>query len=220
MATTVASITSRAAAILNDANVRWPTSELIDWLNDGQREVASIRPGASVTSGPITLTAGKTKHTLPVGAVELLEIKRNLGADGLTPGKVINYTKTEYLDALQPDWHAATPSTVIDQYCYDFERDPKHFYTYPPAHAVTTVQVEAVITVMPTDCVLGGNINIGDEYTNALLDYVLYRAFDKNTEMSNVTRASGYYNAFLQRLGIKKQAGKEASADKPQGAQA
>ena len=41
MATTVRSILNRAASLLNDEeHVRWEESELLEWLNDGQRAVA------------------------------------------------------------------------------------------------------------------------------------------------------------------------------------
>ena len=42
--TSTQSIITQAQAILQDTGVRWPVSELVQYLNDGQREAASLRP--------------------------------------------------------------------------------------------------------------------------------------------------------------------------------
>ena len=42
-------------------------------------------------------------------------------------------------------------------------------------------------------------------YSNALLDYIMYRALSKDAEYADPNKAMGYYNAFLQTLGVKTQ---------------
>lgn len=204
----VSVVIGRASTILQDATgVRWPEAELVGWLNDGQREVVQVRHDASVSNGAITLTANSTKQTLPAGSIALLGISRNLGANGLTPGAPIKLTKREYLDALVPTWHTDVGQTAIKNYCYDIT-DPKRYYVYPRPHATTVVQVDALLCVLPSDCALPSvtptaAITLADEYVNSLVDYILYRAFSKDTEAASAQRASGHYTLFMTSLGVK-----------------
>lgn len=205
----VSAIINSAATLLQDATgVRWPEDELVKWLNDGQREVVLIRPDASVVNAPMTLVANSTKQTLPVGGIRLLDVVRNMGVDGLTPGGIVRLVNREVLDAQIPTWHVDAGQAAIKHFCND-PRDPKHFYVYPRPHATTVVQVEVLYSVSPADCVWpsvtpAAVISLDDLYGNALLDYVLYRAFSKDAEFAAyIQRAAGHYGAFATSLGIK-----------------
>lgn len=221
----VSALLTRAGTILQDATgVRWPESELLLWLNDGQREVVQVRHDASVSNASIALTPNTTKQALPAGAIELLGISRNMGADGNTPGEVIKLISREYLDALVPTWHTEVGKTVIKNYCYDI-LDPKHFYVYPRPHATTAVKVEALLCVLPADCAAPSVtptavITLADEYANALLDYILYRAFGKDTEAADVQRASGHYTLFMSSLGVKSKSDATTNPNATHGASA
>lgn len=208
----VSAITSRAAQLLQDSTgVRWPEAELVGWLNDGQREVVLVRPDASVTNASVILTANSTKQSIPAGGIRLLDVVRNMGVDGLTPGNVVRLVSREVLNAQIPTWHSDAGQTAIKHFCHD-PRDPKHFYVYPRPHATTVVQTELLYSSAPADCVLPSVtptavISLDDVYGNALLDYVLYRAYSKDAEYAaNVQRAAGHNGAFFSSLGIKTKA--------------
>lgn len=207
MATTqVNSIISRAATLIQDAtNVRWPQAELLDWLNDGQREVVIHKPEASVKNTSVSLTTGATKQTLPADGILLQDVVRNMGAGGSTPGQAIRLTTREVLDAQKPSWHSDANSIgYIQHYIYD-PRDPKTFYVYPKAPS-TAWYAEVIYSSSPADCALNGTIQIDDIYANALLDYVLYRAYSKDAEYAaNANLAIAHYTAFANAIGIKTQ---------------
>ena len=205
MATTqVNSLIARAGALVQDAtNVRWPTEEWLDWLNDGQIEVVLNRPDASVKNVAFVLSAGSTKQSLPSDGIILIDVTRNMGATGSTPGNAIRITTREVLDAQRPTWHSdANAIGYIQHYMYD-PRDPKNFYIYPKAPA-TAWQVELVYSSSPTAASIGGAIQIDDVYANALLDYMLYRAYSKDAEYAaNANLALAHYQAFSNSLGVK-----------------
>lgn len=203
---TAQSILDKAGIILQDTTgVRWPVgTEQLGWLNDGQREVVLIRPQASVTNAAVQLTSGATKQTLPATGIMLIDVTRNMGAAGITAGRAIRLVSREVLDAQSPTWHSDTNSDgVIKHFVYD-PRDPKTFYVYPKAPA-TTWYVELVYSSSPSDVsTLGGTISIDDIYANALLDYVLYRAYSKDAEYAqNAQLAAAHYAAFQNALGVK-----------------
>lgn len=107
--------------------------------------------------------------------------------------------------------HAGKDGTSVAAYTYD-DRDPKNFYLYPgPAAAV---KVDVIYSVAPQSKVLTDVENVGtpaladldDIYINPLIDFIMYRAFSKDSEYSaNSNRAVGHYNAYLQQLGEKTQ---------------
>ena len=207
MATTqVNALVERASTLIQDAtNVRWPIPELVGWLNDGQREVALNKPEASVKNVSVALIAGSTKQTLPADAVLLIDVVRNTGSGGSSIGPAVRLTDREVLDAQRPSWHSdANTVGYIQHYTYD-TRDPKNFYVYPKAPGGGW-QIEVVYSSSPQDAVTGGVISIDDTYANALLDYILYRAYSKDAEYAgNANLAVAHYTAFANSLGIKTQ---------------
>lgn len=199
MATAASTVIGRVSTLLQDTtNVRWPQSELLDYLNDGQREIALYKPSASL-SGPInfTLNAG-SKQTLPLGALSLVDVVRNMGS-GDTPGNAIRVVAREVLDAQVPEWHTLT-GTAVKHYTYS-TLDPTHFYVYPAASGKV---IEIIYGVTPTDAVLVGqntNIRIDDIWSPALVNYMCYRAYSKDAEYaSNAQAAASYYQAFIAQM--------------------
>lgn len=185
-------------------NVRWPTNELLRYLNDSQREIVLLRPDASVTTAAVSLTANETKQTLPTSGVRLLDVTRNMGTGGTTPGKAIRLISREVLDTQINDWHSSVGQTEVKHYMFD-PRNPKVFYVYPRVHVSTAVWVELIYSSSPTDvATVNTTISLDDIYANAMIDFMLYRAYSKDAEYaSNANYAQQHYQSFLTSLGLK-----------------
>ena len=208
MTITAQSIIRRAVETLQDTtSVRWPVNELVRYLNDGQREIVLYRPDSMVTNDTSTCAAG-TKQALPANGAKLVEVIRNAAATSAK--KSVRMVNREILDAQTPGWHNITGSVDILHFMYD-PRDPKTFYVYPPA--TSSAQLDIVYAAYPTDITepadgelytaVTGNISLPDIYGNALLEFVLYRAFMKDSEYAgNAQRAQAHYAAFANALGI------------------
>jgi hypothetical protein len=208
-------MTISAQSVVRDAvtelqdptNVRWPVAELCRYLNDGQREIAMYRPDAMVMNASVPLVAG-TKQTLPAGGVKLLDFRCNTGGNK----RAVRMVNREILDAQVPGWHALTGVTEILHFMYDV-RDPRVFYVYPPAAGSGSPSLDGTYATNPTDITVpaegaavtdvSGNISVPDIHANALRDYILYRAYNKDAEYaSDPTRAMAHYQAFANALGI------------------
>lgn len=212
MAITAQSVIRRVVDTLQDiTSVRWPINELVRYLNDGQREVILNRPDAMVTNATLTCVAG-SKQTLPSGGAKLIEVVRNAAA-GSTK-RAIRMINREILDAQTPNWHNLTGAIEALHFMYD-PRDPRVFYVYPPA--LTTTQLDIVYSAYPADVTepadgsdytdVTGNISLPDIYSNVLQDYILYRAYSKDSEYAgNAQRAQNHYTAFSNALGVEVQA--------------
>lgn len=207
---------TRVAIILQDtSHVRWPLTELVYWINDGQRAIVLAKPSAKSASVEIELEEG-TLQTLPTAYLALLRIPCNLTA--ITPrvrGRAIRPTTRDLLDSSEPNWHSNATvnfNKTVRQYVYD-EQNPREFYVYPGNDG--TGLIEAVVSTLPTDLVATGATDLIGSYATALslpetysvplLDYVVFRAFAKDDIAAEVSRARLHYQAFASVLGLKMQ---------------
>lgn len=201
MAVAVNDIIDKAEIILQDTtNVRWVAVELIGWLNDAQMEIVRQKPEASVTNESVATVTG-TKQSLPSTGIILIDVIRNMGSGGATPGNAIRIINRKILDAQVPDWHLTSgESAVVQHYMFD-DKDPKNFYIYPPSDA--TGQIEIVYSSAPTVVAADADISIDDVYSSPILDYILYRAYSKDADYAaNSQRAIGHFTAFMNSLGL------------------
>ena len=206
MATTkVVDILDRAAIILQDnTNVRFPNDELLKFFNDAQKEVVLHRPDAKMVNTTYACVDG-SKQTLPSAALRLIEVVRNVG------GRAITQVQRRILDETLPNWHETTAGTnKIEHFVYD-PADPKNFYVYPKgasgAHSLEIVYSSAPseisVSNFSTDVQV---ISLDDVYANCILDYVLYRSYQKDSEFAgNAQRAMMHYQSFANALGVKTQ---------------
>lgn len=206
MTTTAGNLIDQAAKVLQDeTNIRWMRPELLDWLNCGQREVALYKPDACSVVGTIPLVAG-TLQTIPTGGLKVLDVTRNMGVGGNTPGRAIRLVGRDIIDAGNPNWHASPQKSEIQHFMVD-PRTPTRFYVYPPA---SPTSVEAVYSVTPDPCVGEQSaLSINEIYANTLLNYMLFRAYSKDADFAaNDPKSQSYYRLFAAQVGI------SATADK------
>jgi hypothetical protein len=204
--TTGNDIFTRAGFVLNDpaAAPRWTPAEQVLALSDGQREIATYVPQACVKTSILTLQAGTRQELIAIGAVrpvQFLAMRRNFLADGVTPGPRVSVRTWAWADAIDPNWHSATPG--IPEYAFFDAAEPLAFYVSPPASG--TGKGEIVFNASPADLTaLSDTLTIPDTYSNALLYYVLFRALAKNSAFTKAPQAaSGWYQMMLQALGVR-----------------
>ena len=201
MSVTVQSVVDRAEFIFQDtSNIRWTTAELLLWLNDAQREIALFKPDATATNTTITLATG-TKQTLPSGGNRLLKIVRNMSAASSGTGKTaIRLVSRDALDTQEPNWHDPTVTgyakhgAIVKNYMYS-EEDPRNFYVFPGVAG--NAYIELVYSSNPATVAINANLGVPDVLANAVLDYVLYRGYMKETETADQQRASSHYQLFI-----------------------
>ena len=200
----VVDILGRASIILQDStNVRFPNDELLKFFNDAQKEVVLHRPDANMQNvNNFTCVAG-SKQTIPTTGLRLVDVVRNVG------GRAITQVDRKILDETLPNWHETTADSTrkIEHFIFD-PADPKHFYVYPKA--TTAFQLEIVFSAAPSDISISNfntdttTISVDDVYANSLLDYILYRAYQKDSEFAgNAQRSMMHYQGFTNSLGVK-----------------
>lgn len=224
MAFTAADVMLRAQYILQDASaVRWTPPELRLWLNDALREIAIRAPNATSASVEITLQQG-TYQTLAAEYQSLLRITRNLttldaSASKRGGGRVVTPIAREIMDAQLPGWqdNAVLPYARTVIHYIEEILDPRSFYVVPGNDGNGVV--EAIVSRVPQEVPVPAapaspldvasyttTVQLADVYRNAVVDYMLYRAFSKDMQLAGAfERARAHYGQFADALGIKLQ---------------
>lgn len=214
---------------LNPQFARWDQTTLVHFLSDGQRVIAKYLPSACARVDTIQLEVGTRQSidTVPFARVQgaggggnfhgnrlVLAPIRNMGEDGLTPGRAVRVVDRIVLDQADPDWHTRS-GKAVSQIVYD-SQTPKIFYVSPGVPAGTSVWLEMAWLPDPQPIPLSGKdysasgsdpelLSIDDKYLDDLVNYVIARAYLRDSEApSSAALASAFSNLFV--AGINSQA--------------
>lgn len=203
-------IRDRAIEILNDnatTPVKWTHAQLLKALNGGQRMIQKLKPDAYPTVAAVQAVEG-TEQTLPTGGFLLLDIPRNMGTDGSTPGKPITKIDRETMDQERPSWHYDTPNRIARHWVYN-SKYPTVYHLWPPQPSSNQNYIELIYSKPPTavtvsDWAAGSDaITIPDIYENELISWILFIAYSRNSrDGKNREEAAKWYNMFRQGLGL------------------
>jgi hypothetical protein len=205
---TGANLISRVQDTLQDTtSVRWPEAELLRYINDAQREVVNLRPDASASTANVQLGTG-TLQSIPTDGLRLIKITRNMSgtAGSATGARSIRIVDFDILNTQEPDWNNPTVSgdaahgTVVKHYAFD-QDDPRKFYVYPGVAG--NAYVEIVYSKTPTDLAnTSATIDVDDIFANPIVDFVLFKAYLKDSEYAgNAVRSNQHYALFNNSLG-------------------
>lgn len=218
---------------LNPAFRRWPERELVVYLNYGQRAIAKYLPQAGSRIDSFKLAPGTRQYLGLVLAANLkpsdgstaadafgiafLGLTRNMGADGLTPGRALRDPSDPHtMNAGNPNWHNATAMTEVREALFD-KAHPLHFYVYPPVHASTAVWAEIKWMAEPKRIIDGGApgserytaagagttdvIGISDLFTEDLQNYAVAMALLKGSKNHvNLPKSQAHAELFVRSI--------------------
>lgn len=193
----VDAVLDRVTTQLKDkGKVHWLESELLADLADGVREVTLHKPEAASVTAAITLAAGDTRQALPAGYIRLMDVVRNLPG-----GEPVSVQDRQQMDLHRPGWHGDRAAAKIRHVIVD-EQNPRMFWVWPKPNASRAI--EAILVAEPPEiCAAGASIALDATLLNALVDFVLYRAWSKDAEEAgNAQLAIAYYQAFGVAIGL------------------
>lgn len=206
MAVLISGLIRRAQRILQDVlGTRWDEPELLDWFNDGRRELAVVKPAEFAVRLPVELEPG-TLQRLPKDAFQLLRVDCNLlSVSPRQPGRAVTIVERRVMNTMHPRWQEdeAFPfEAQARHYVYD-DIEPTTFHVFPGNDGTGAVEVS--VAVLPADATATSEpIGVRDIFANALVDYMLYRAFAKDADYpGNAERSGTHYAAFASAIGAK-----------------
>lgn len=206
MTITAQSIIKRIVRDLNDeTSVRWTIPELVRYFNDGQREIATLRPDSMSQRVMLQLVAG-AKQSIPVNGTKLIDVNAN----GAGNKGAVTLVASAILDAQVRNWRNLPGALEVLHYTYD-PREPKTFEVYPPALSESVVDLE--FSALPVDIPeppegttytsVVGDFAMSDLFANAQQHYILFRCYSKDTEYTaNPALAQSYQQMYANDLGV------------------
>jgi hypothetical protein len=160
-----------------------------------------VRPDAGAQTDNVELVAG-ILQTLPSTALRMLDITRNMGSGGSTPGKIITPADRKHIDYSNLLWPAATGDIAVDNFSYDKE-NPRIFYVTPPVSSTVSVFVEMQVSQLPTTITAtDDDPGVSDLFFEPLVQYMLYKAFSADDESVEFQKAMAYMQNFFNLLQI------------------
>jgi hypothetical protein len=183
---------------------RWEETDWLAYLNSGERQLIFFKPTSYSITTAFVLVEG-IQQSLPSGAVELIDITRNMGTDGTTAGASIFKVDPKDVGETIPGWRSDTASATVIHFMFDPNNRTK-FDVYPKQPSSAFGYVDGVYSAIPTEiAATGNNITLNDEYSEPLKNYMKFRALAKDAQFSDFAyrRSLDAYNLFVTQIGRK-----------------
>jgi len=205
---------------------RWPEHELVTYGNYGQMAISKYLPQAGSAIDSVRLQPGTKQDFTKVLAadirpgdgstaadsygISIMDISRNMGADGLTPGRVVRVSDRYTKDTNDPDWHSKT-GNVVREFLWD-KNLPKIAHVIPGVPVSPAVWVDLSWMKEPRRIPAGGEpgaeiykydgastalLGIADQYVEDLQNFVVAVALLKGSKnVQNIPKAQLHAGLF------------------------
>lgn len=180
----------------------------------GARTIAMrLQPGSLQSVAKIPAARVKTydgSDPWEVFATGIFDVIRNMGANGVTPGRAITIAERGRLDRIDPLWHSKS-GEVVRQFTYN-PQDPTSFYVAPAVPAAPEVWVDVSLPAPPKPVTAGNApgseryaysgsntdlVGLDDQYEDELWNYCCaYLLMSEAKAQGALTRASMHIQAF------------------------
>ncbi|MFY9479173.1 MAG: DUF6682 family protein [Aquabacterium sp.] len=169
-------------------------------LDPGTQQRIDLVPAARVKPGD-------GSDARDMWCVQLLDIPRNRGSDGVAVGRAITLVDRQRLDTFEPDWHASTGPAVL-HYAYN-PQQPRYAYVYPGV--MGDVWVDMTWAVLPPTIVAGGepgaeiykwdggndaDVGLDELYSDELWNYIVAYRLLSDKGQASLARAMVHAQAF------------------------
>ncbi len=192
--------------IIDEDGDQLTDAELIQLYNLALFRIVTLVTSAYTRTKIIQLLAG-AKQTLPEGDFSVVNVLRNMGTDGQTPGRVIRATNMDVLEQIYPEWFTETPQAEVEDWAPVIDY-PEQFYVVPPNDGTGYVELQASTTPPLTAWDAAGvwendTFPLRDNFTEAAINGILYMAYDDDSDIpGNTPRSQLYYQRFMASLGL------------------
>jgi hypothetical protein len=175
---------SVAGTLLDTAGRTWTPDELLDYLNEALRTTALVHHDIYVVQTAVVLAAG-VQQEIPADGTALIDIPRN------TDGRIVTQVDKGLLDEASRFWPAGTQEAVVEHFTAD-PRNPLRYVIFPPNDG--TGVVDLIYAAVPPQVMYAAEeIQIPDSYVAPLLNYVLAKAYMKNSKRQDLAKTNAHF---------------------------
>ncbi|NML34515.1 phage adaptor protein [Paraburkholderia antibiotica] len=206
-------IALEVAKLLSDAEpghkfTRWTKAELIEYANDAALQITQLRALEFSQPHKLELVAG-ARQTLPAGGIFFSRVAGTYDAYGRVVGQPS--ATDSAATRIAANWfepivcRTPTRDYIVRSYSLDPD-DQGAFYVDPPVPPGAKVEALVVYTAEPEAAGKDGALGVPGVYHNAVIEWMLYRAYSKDTESAtDATRASEHLKLFTDLMGAAEQ---------------
>ncbi|CAM3845156.1 DUF6682 family protein [Parendozoicomonas haliclonae] len=193
-----ASVLRRARRQLHDPSAtRWSDDDLLDYLNEGQRQTVIFRPEANAVLIKHDLVAGATQR-LPDNCHVLIDVLYNI--ENGEEGRSVTEVTLPNLDASLLSWRSEPRSDRSVHFARN-ANTPAVFYVYPPNTGAGTVMLSASAEPEPTT--RDGNLTLRNGFESALMHFVCYRCLEEDRESEPSAQLASYHEQqYMKMIGV------------------
>jgi hypothetical protein len=189
---------SVSGTLLDTAHRTWTEADLLGYLNEALRSTAGPKPDLYPVQTNFTLAAGVFQN-IPSDGVALLDITRNVGGRN----RVVTQVDEGLLEEANRFWPAATQQAEVEHYTAD-PRNPRRFRVFPPNNGSGVIEI-LYGAIPPTLTYAAEEMAVPDNYQAALTNFVLSRAYAKNSKRQDLSKASYYMQQWAAMVGLRSQ---------------
>lgn len=175
----------------DESGVQITDADIFRWINSGQLEACTsnkILKGKAITD----LVAGQADYTLPTPAILYIE---SLHVNGSRlPHKSLPQTERDVTEVSSPIETAAIPS-----FWYEWGNTVT---LWPTPNTTYTDGLTIYYSKLPTDVSASGDLlSLPDQYFEALISWVLSKAYELDEDYQAAQNQRAYFDRFLDRDG-------------------
>lgn len=180
---------------------RFSDEFFLDGINQGISAMIELHPAIFGENLVIPLVPG-VLQTIPEGAETYIEVSRNMGPTGETPGASVRAVDGAVLTASQPDWSSAPASAVV-KHAFGAVGSLRHFYVFPPQPDTAPNHVELWASKHPGEV---GGVNdtidgLQSRHASTLGNYAAFFVLSADrADPGNETLANTFYANFVSLL--------------------
>ena len=185
---------------------RWTRADLAEYLNEALREIGAYRPEAFAVTDTYALSPGSLQQ-LPQNAVLEAIVANPDGSPAVKSDDKLMKAFGAYARCIpKVRFVNGRPSYSVKSYAVDSDNN-RLFYVSPPVPAGIAVSVKATVNTLENKYTLAdwdAPVTIQDKFYNNIIDYMMARAYQKDTESQVSQRqAQTLLNLFYQIMGAK-----------------
>lgn len=182
---------------LQDAgSVYWTAAQMRDYLNFSRLAMCSIRPDLYESTEVVTLAEG-TRQALP-GGKRLLRVLDNVSHP---ERRAITLASEDVLARFRPRWRALPGRIEVAHVLYN-ETTPAVYEVYPPVRAGVQIRISYAKPPAPIPVGQDDDLDPEGELAFALVDAVLARAFEAESDATPAMLARAQMHEQLFRTAI------------------
>jgi len=186
-------IDSVSGIALDTANRTWSRDEWLEYLNEALRTTALVHTDIYVVQAELTLAAGEQQE-IPADGTGLVDVPRNTG------GRVVTQVDKGLLDESSRFWPAGTQEATVQHFTAD-PRNPLRFVVFPPNDG--TGIIDLIYTATPPQLMYEAEeLVVPDSYQAPLQNFMLGKAYQKNSKRQDLAKAGAYMGQWGQLLGL------------------